>query len=143
MKAIIQRLLEKTEYKHISAWVICSIIAQFKVLIMLYQQREFTYLLLPLLSKKLRKTVPLLLNHPSLLAHTIYQTLSFDSAITEEGFSLDGTSFSRGTDKWDGTSEVILGDPDWFETWLTAEKQCMSRQFILIHQTNYTLDFQS
>ncbi|KAF8203135.1 TIP-1 family-domain-containing protein [Pholiota molesta] len=111
MKAIIQRLLEKTEYKHISAW------------------REFTYLLLPLLSKKLRKTVPLLLNHPSLLAHTIYQTLSFDSAITEEGFSLDGTSFSRGTDKWDGISEVILGDPDWFETWLTAEKQFIDNQY--------------
>lgn len=59
-----------------------------------------------------------------MLAHTIYQTLSFDAAMLEEGFDVEGTSFSNGSDEWDGISEVILGNPDWFETWLSAEKQC-------------------
>jgi len=87
-------------------------------------QKEFTQLLFPLLSRKLRKTVPLLLDHPSLLAHTIYEALTFDSALMEEGFDAQGTSLVDEANKWEGISEVILGNPDWFESWLTAEKAC-------------------
>ena len=80
-----------------------------------------------ILSQKLKKTVPLLLSRPSLLAHTIYQAISFDASMVEEGFHLGGTSALRpGTNaaKWDGIGEVILGNPEWFEAWLTAEKKC-------------------
>ncbi|KAF8973689.1 TIP-1 family-domain-containing protein [Flammula alnicola] len=118
MNAIVQRILEKSEYKQISAW------------------KEFTQLLLPLLSRKLRKTVPLLLEHPSLLAHTIYQALSFDAAMIEEGFDLQGTTFSEDSTKWDGISDVILGNPDWFETWLMAEKQFVEQQYNEIINTS-------
>lgn len=84
---------------------------------------------MPILSQKLKKTVPLLLSRPSLLAHTIYQAISFDASMIEEGFHLGGTSaLKSGTDaaKWDGIGEVILGNPEWFEAWLTAEKKCTS-----------------
>lgn len=46
--------------------------------------------------------------------------------MTEEGFDLEGTTLYDESNKWDGISEVILGNPDWFEIWLTAEKQCKS-----------------
>jgi hypothetical protein len=89
-------------------------------------QREFTLLLLPILSRKLKHTTPSLLPHPSLLAHTIYQGLSFDAAIVEEGFQLQATSAARGDheDKWKGVSEVILGNIEWFESWLNGERKC-------------------
>jgi len=74
-----------------------------------------------------------LLPHPSLLAHTIYQTLVFDGSLREDGFDLEGTSsateetkkrpFGQST-RWDGLSEIILGRPEWFEAWLEEEKKC-------------------
>jgi len=88
-------------------------------------QREFSLLLLPMVEKKLRQIVPSLLDRPSLLAHTIYQSLIYDSALVEEGFSLVGTSIETNEgEKWPGTSEVILGNEKWFDVWLQAEKQC-------------------
>lgn len=44
----------------------------------------------------------------------------------EEGFDIQGTSLSDDVSKWEGISEVILGNPEWFENWLTAEKSCKS-----------------
>lgn len=92
-------------------------------------QKEFTLLLLPLLSRKLRRTVPALLPHPSVLAHTIYQALTFDSALREMGFELDGTSAAQSDEtktapKWDGISEIILGKKEWFEAWMESERSC-------------------
>ena len=98
-------------------------------------QREFTLLLLPLLSRKLSRTVPSLISHPPVLAHTIYQALAFDSAIKEEGFELDGTSAAvsdikaaggsiESDGKWKGITEVILGKKEWFEAWLEGERKC-------------------
>ncbi|KAF8322455.1 hypothetical protein DL93DRAFT_2223365 [Clavulina sp. PMI_390] len=93
---------------------------------------EFTYLLLPILSRKLKRTVPALLEHPSLLAHTIYQTLVFDGSVRDDGFSLEGTSETLNPTKrkaashpsgWDGLSEVILGRADWFDAWLEGENR--------------------
>ncbi|KAH7104497.1 TIP-1 family-domain-containing protein [Auriculariales sp. MPI-PUGE-AT-0066] len=69
----IQQLLDKSTYSKIDAW------------------REFTRLLLPILTRKIRSTVPLLLPHPALLAHLVYQTIAFDESIREAGFSLKGT----------------------------------------------------
>ena len=117
-----QRLLAQTEYRQIVAWVIIILLSTSKA--HLLYQREFTFLLLPLLSRKLKKTIPLLLKHPSLLAHTIYQALLFDFALTKEGFLLQGTSSSDSGAELAGISEIILGNPDWFETWLAGEKDC-------------------
>jgi hypothetical protein len=95
---------------------------------------------MPILTQKLKKTVPLLLSRPSLLAHTIYQAISFDASMVEEGFHLGGTSALKpGTDaKWDGIGEVILGNPEWFEAWLTAEKRCTSLSIMFSVLTHLT-----
>lgn len=81
-------------------------------------------LLLPVVTRKLKRSVPSLLPHPPVLAHTIYQAISFDGALREEGFDLSGTS--QGTNEWRGVSDTVLGRSDWFNAWLQGEKQCTS-----------------
>ncbi|KAF7792494.1 hypothetical protein EIP86_003535 [Pleurotus ostreatoroseus] len=122
MENIIQQLLAPTAYKYINPW------------------REFTLLLLPLLSRKLRRTIPALLPHPPILAHTIYQALTFDSALRDEGFDLAGTSATskakekdgKEVKKWEGISEVILGKKEWFEAWMEGERAFATEQYIEI-----------
>src|ERR1700730_270549 len=98
-------------------------------------QREFTLLLLPSVARKLKRIVPSLLSHPSLLAHTIYQSLAFDAALVEQGFELARTSASRAITKaeagangaeikWEGISETVLGKKEWFEAWMEGERKC-------------------
>ncbi|TFK30758.1 RINT-1 family protein [Coprinopsis marcescibilis] len=115
MDTSIQRLLSTTSSKRIVAW------------------REFAMLLLPLLSRKLKKSIPSLLSRPSLFAHTIHQALIFDTAYTEQGFALQSTSADLGsTDSeapWEGVSGVILGNPEWFSAWVHAEKNFVENQF--------------
>ena len=82
-------------------------------------------MLLPLLSRKLKRTVPALISHPSLLAHTIYQSLGFDASLVEEGFGLAGTSAGKNpSGGWDGISDIILGNKEWFEAWIDGERKC-------------------
>jgi len=103
-------------------------------------QAEFTRLLLPLLSRKINRTIPTLLPHPSLLAHTIYQALAFDAVLIAEGFTIsktfagkrrkfDETKREDGANEWNGISELILGTNEWFEIWMEGEKKC---QFELV-----------
>ncbi|KAI0639075.1 TIP-1 family-domain-containing protein [Trametes polyzona] len=108
MESIIQSLLASTDYRTVNAW------------------REFTLQLLPVLERKLRRTIPALLAHPPILAHTIYQALAFDTALKDEGFDLPGTTAvsTEDTEKhWDGVSEVILGKKEWFEAWVEGERK--------------------
>ena len=83
-----------------------------------------------MLTGKLKRTVPSLLMRPSLLAHTIYQALAFDAALSKAGFGLSGTSAGHAVnpqepeDKWDGVSEVILGNKQWFDSWMEGERKC-------------------
>ncbi|KAF9065415.1 TIP-1 family-domain-containing protein [Rhodocollybia butyracea] len=90
---------------------------------------EFTRLLLPLLTSKLRRTIPSLLPHPSLLAHTIYQALQFDTALKEEGFRLDGTLDMNAAQPWAGISDIILGKKEWFDAWLDGERLFAENQY--------------
>lgn len=89
-------------------------------------QREFVLLLLPVVTRKLKRSMPSLLPHPPVLAHTIYQAISFDAALREEGFDLSGTSAGAIQEKeeWKGVSDAVLGRSDWFNAWLQGEKQC-------------------
>ncbi|KAK0456418.1 TIP-1 family-domain-containing protein [Armillaria borealis] len=113
MESIIQGLLSSTKYQSFNAW------------------HEFTLLLFPLLSRKLRRTVPSMLSHPSLLAHTIYQALSFDAALAEEGFTITDTSARDAfeSSKWPGVADVILGKKEWFEAWIDGEKKFAEDQY--------------
>ncbi|SJL05807.1 uncharacterized protein ARMOST_09143 [Armillaria ostoyae] len=113
MESIIQGLLSSTKYQSFNAW------------------HEFTLLLFPLLSRKLRRAVPSILSHPSLLAHTIYQALSFDAALAEEGFTITDTSARDAfeSSKWPGVADVILGKKEWFEAWIDGEKKFAEDQY--------------
>lgn len=117
MEKVIQALLSSTDYASIDAW------------------REFVLLLLPMLARKMKRTIPSLLPHPPLLAQTIYQALVFDTAMREEGFELERTSAQR-TEKesvesetWTGISEVILGNEEWFDAWLKGENRFADEQY--------------
>ncbi|KAI0344153.1 hypothetical protein BDW22DRAFT_1355453 [Trametopsis cervina] len=125
MDNVIQPLLSSTEYRNIIAW------------------REFTLLLLPLLSRKLRRSMSALVSHPPILAHTIYQALAFDSSLKEEGFALGGTSASTAQEKdkqeeatWEGVSEIILGKKEWFEAWMEGERAFAMDQYLEIISAN-------
>ncbi|KAI0768609.1 TIP-1 family-domain-containing protein [Trametes elegans] len=114
MDSIIQTLLASTEYGTINAW------------------REFSLQLLPMLERKLRRTIPALLSHPPILAHTIYQALAFDTALKDEGFDLPGTTAASADDTdahWDGISEVILGRKEWFDAWVEGERKFAMDQY--------------
>ncbi|OCF54147.1 hypothetical protein L486_08343 [Kwoniella mangroviensis CBS 10435] len=91
---------------------------------------EFTLLLFPILLGLLRARIPHLLQHPALLAHTIYQTVIFDEAVKEGGFDLDATSIYEGRESpaWEGLSGVVLKENDWFEKWLLGEKKFADTQ---------------
>ncbi|KAK2461679.1 hypothetical protein APHAL10511_006142 [Amanita phalloides] len=120
MITVIQGLLSSTEYSGINAWC------------------EFILLLLPLLSRKLRRSMPSLIPHPPLLAHTIYQALMFDAAMREQGFRLEGTSSEEQSEadtnikSWAGISDVILGNQEWFEAWLAGERKFAEDQYLAI-----------
>jgi hypothetical protein len=94
--------------------------------LLMFSQREFTYSLLPILTRHIRRTIPSVLSHPPLLAHTIYQALAFDASLREDGFSLSGTFSGRYADdaEWKGISEAILGRREWFDKWVEGEKTC-------------------
>ncbi|KAK7041921.1 hypothetical protein VNI00_008903 [Paramarasmius palmivorus] len=114
METVVQQLIATSGHENIDAW------------------REFTVLLLPLLTRKLRRTVPSLLSHPSLLAHTIYQALSFDASLLETGFDLHKTTSAGTSDeenRWPGISEVILGKKEWFDAWVEGEKRFADDQY--------------
>lgn len=109
METTIQTLLGLTCYSNINAY------------------REFTSLLFPILARKIKRSMNQLLRDPRLLAQTIYQALAFDSQLVEDGFSLTGTSTSQNSGEstnWEGISDVILGNKEWFDAWLEAERQC-------------------
>ncbi|KAH7915139.1 TIP-1 family-domain-containing protein [Hygrophoropsis aurantiaca] len=119
MEKVVQSILGNTKYKNISAW------------------HNYTMLLLPLPARKLRRTIPQLLSHPGLLAHTVYQTLIFDSALREMGYEFQQ---STGTEKKEeaktdkgieraGVSAVILDKKEWFDAWLEGEKKFAEDQY--------------
>ena len=83
-------------------------------------------LLFPILLNLLRTRIPLVLDHPALLAHTIYQTIVFDDAVREGGFDVSALSIHEGIDTlpWEGLAGVLLKEKGWFDHWLAEEKKC-------------------
>lgn len=111
MESVVQALLISGDFTRIDAWA------------------EFTNLLLLIISRKLEETIPTMLPHPSLLAHTIYQTLAFDAALLEAGHDFRKSS-TNDVDR--GTSDIILRNRDWFEAWLCGERKFADNHYIEI-----------
>lgn len=90
-------------------------------------QHNYTTLLLPILERKLRRFVPVLLTRPALLAHTVYQSLVFDSSLRDMGYEFvqdKREDDERREAEQGGISKVILDQKDWFNAWLEGEKKC-------------------
>lgn len=108
-----------------------------------YKQSEMIAQLLPLPLALLRHRFPHLLDHPALLAHTVYQTVVFDEAVRQLGFRYERTwkvvrtrrEHERGvkgsaqeqrveSEEWVGLTEQVLSTADWYDRWLAGEKKC-------------------
>lgn len=70
----------------------------------------------------------MLLTRPALLAHTVYQSLIFDSSLRDMGYEFvqdkREAHDERGQAERGGISKVILDQKDWFSAWLEGEKKC-------------------
>ncbi|KAJ8596789.1 hypothetical protein M405DRAFT_756987 [Rhizopogon salebrosus TDB-379] len=111
MENVVQRLLLGTRYQHVNAW------------------QNYITLLVPILERKLRRTVPTLLSHPALLAHTVYQALTFDSNMRELGYEFVISTEAKKNEEKGGISSVILGQKEWFDAWLEGEKTFAEDQY--------------
>ncbi|GAA5871149.1 hypothetical protein JCM16303_001706 [Sporobolomyces ruberrimus] len=100
---------------------------------------EFTSMLLPPLTTRLRHHLPQLVNLPPILAHTVYQVVEFDQVLRGRGFRMRGTVGTGYTEEmnaegedgqeWEGLSEVILGRREWFERWLDGEREFFDTRY--------------
>jgi hypothetical protein len=137
----LQPLLARSGFGHVNATVSvqshCSPFTELTVPL----QSEMIAQLLPLPLALLRHRFPYLLEHPALLAHTVYQTVVFDDSIRQNGFSYgrtwkavharrymakNGEAQAELDEEWMGLTEEVLSTEDWFDRWLSGEKKCMS-----------------
>lgn len=97
-------------------------------------QSELINQLIPLPLSLLQRRFPHLLDHPALLAHTVYQTVIFDDSIRADDFDITRTWSAvrrrrRGSVdelEWKGLAEQVLSTSDWYERWLAGERKCES-----------------
>ncbi|KAG1864638.1 RINT-1 family protein [Suillus subalutaceus] len=111
MDNVIQRLLLGTKYQRVNAW------------------QNYVTFLIPILERKLRRTVPTLISHPALLAHTVDQALIFDSNMRELGYEFVVGAEAKKTEEKGGVSSVILCQKEWFDAWLEGEKKFAEDQY--------------
>lgn len=84
---------------------------------------DFITALVKPLNRKIRASIPQLLEMPSILAHTLYQALHFDQSVRElYGYSPRITTGVK--EEWKGTADIVLGNKAWFEGWKESERKC-------------------
>lgn len=127
MEGVMQRLISGSKFQGVNAWV-RGIISLCFIGTPTPLQHNYTTLLLPILERKLKRSVPALLTRPALLAHTVYQSLIFDSSLRDMGYEFiedkQGAHDDRMEAERGGISNVILNQKDWFNAWLEGEKKC-------------------
>ncbi|PLW45744.1 hypothetical protein PCANC_08061 [Puccinia coronata f. sp. avenae] len=82
----------------------------------------FTVHLIKLVEKKLKRSVPGILDMKPILAHTIEKAVAFDHAIYQMNYLSPPAAAGRSA-QWLGTADGILSNPHWFTTWFEAEKR--------------------
>ncbi|EPQ26022.1 uncharacterized protein PFL1_06475 [Pseudozyma flocculosa PF-1] len=87
---------------------------------------EMLHGLLTPLRRKLASSMPSLLEHPSLLAHTVFQALTFDADLGEQFPASRAVLDNAGTAK---LADDILANREWFVRWLEGEKEFALRRF--------------
>lgn len=101
---------------------------------------EFITALLPVVSRKISKLIPQVLESPDLLAHTIYETQNFDGVLKEKFFY---SPF--GHSRWNGLSGHVLSRKEWFSRWLDIEREAALQRFheILESPNAWNIDWES
>lgn len=84
---------------------------------------DFITSLIKPLNRKIRASMPQLLEMPSILAHTLYQALQFDQSLRDV-YSYRPRMERGKTDEWKGTADIILGNKAWFNGWKESERKC-------------------
>ncbi|KAL4068308.1 TIP-1 family-domain-containing protein [Scleroderma yunnanense] len=112
MEGVVQRLLVGTRFQNVNAWY------------------QYTTLLLGILDRKIKRSMPKLVDHPALLAHTIYQALIFDSTLRDLGYEFDAVANKNDEEmERGGISRIILDQKEWFDAWLEGEKKFADDQY--------------
>ncbi|KAG6331170.1 hypothetical protein ID866_7919 [Astraeus odoratus] len=112
MESPIQRLLTGTKFQGVNAW------------------HQYVTLLLGILERKIKRSVPQLLGHPALLAHTIYQSLVFDTSVRDLGYEFEQVEGKNEEEaEKGGLSRIILDQKEWFDAWIEGEKKFADDQY--------------
>ncbi|KAI6134109.1 TIP-1 family-domain-containing protein [Pisolithus croceorrhizus] len=112
MEGAVQRLLTGTKFQNVNAW------------------HQYVKLLMGILERKIKRSVPQLLGRPALLAHTIYQSLLFDSSLRELGYEFDQVEGKKDEEvEKGGISRIILDEKGWFDAWIEGEKKFADDQY--------------
>ncbi|KAA1084759.1 hypothetical protein PGT21_035142 [Puccinia graminis f. sp. tritici] len=85
----------------------------------------FTVQLVKIVEKKLKRSIPGILEMKPILAHTIEKAIGFDQMIRQMHY-LESDSSKTGvpsTTQWLGTVDGILSNQHWFNIWFEAEKR--------------------
>ncbi|WFC94535.1 hypothetical protein MBRA1_001165 [Malassezia brasiliensis] len=90
------------------------------------------------LRKKIHASMPLLVSEPALLAHSIFQYLTFDADLREAYHPALMASDGRGAVR---LADDVLGNDTWFKQWLDGERVFAQRRFdaVLESPTAWTL----
>ncbi|CAO3570497.1 unnamed protein product [Mortierella alpina] len=101
LQGYVQGVVQATEYKEYDV------------------KNDFIQLLLGAVERKIRLSVPAMLDSPEILSHAIHEALRFDKTLREnEDYVPPGQ-----TKDWQGTVQVYLGNREWLKTWLRVEKE--------------------
>lgn len=101
---------------------------------------EFITALLQSVYRKLGKSFPQTVQIPKLLSHLVYETVAFDNQLKERYFYLP-----YGNDSWRGVSGDMLARSDWFEKWLTNERETSLARYqeIIESSTAFSIDWEA
>ncbi|KAK9313003.1 TIP-1 family-domain-containing protein [Lipomyces starkeyi] len=101
---------------------------------------ELIYAYLPSVQRKLETLVPVVMHEPQLFSHLMLETMKFDDHLR------DTYLFAPyGQEEWAGVTGDIMSKPEWFDAWLSVEKEfALTRyQEIITTPDAWVIDFDS
>lgn len=101
---------------------------------------EFITALLQAVYRKLGTSFPQTVQSPKLLSHLVYETVAFDNQLKERYFYLP-----YGNDSWRGVSGDMLANSDWFEQWITNERETSRARYqeIIESSNAFSIDWEA
>ncbi|KAK9371018.1 TIP-1 family-domain-containing protein [Lipomyces kononenkoae] len=101
---------------------------------------EFVYAFLPSVQRKLKTLVPAVMHEPQLFSHLMLETMKFDDHLR------DTYLFAPyGQGEWQGITGDIMSTSEWFDAWLSVEKEFALARYeeIITAPDAWVIDFDS